>query len=136
MTNEAGLSALAISMRNKDLPMATYLVKEGKLSTESTNWNGQTVLFSAAFVGFLEGIKLLWSVGVDVDVQDKKGWTALMMAAYEGHFPCVEFLASVCHADINLRNRNGKRAFDKAKTARIQYLLSSEAIKKRLSSNF
>ena len=94
------------------------------------------MLFSAAFVGFLEGVKLLCSVGVDVNVQDKMGWTATMMAAYEGHFAVVEYLVTVCHADINLRNCNGKRAFDKAKTSRIQYLLSSVAIEKRLSSNF
>ena len=35
--NEAGLSALAIAMWNKDLQMATYLLRECQLDTESSN---------------------------------------------------------------------------------------------------
>ena len=35
--NEAGLSALAIAMRNKDILMATYLLQECNLNPESTN---------------------------------------------------------------------------------------------------
>ena len=35
--NDAGLSALAIAMRNKDMMLATYLLREHKLDPESTN---------------------------------------------------------------------------------------------------
>ena len=35
--NDAGLSALAIAMRNKDMILATYLLREHKLDPESTN---------------------------------------------------------------------------------------------------
>ena len=35
-----------------------------------------------------------------------------------------------------MRDKNGKRAFDKAKTSRIQYLLSSAALDQRMSTNF
>lgn len=59
-----------------------------------------------------------------------------MMAAYEGHFDIVEYLINVCRADTNLRDCNGKRAFDKAREPRIQYLLSSAAIERRLASTF
>ena len=64
------------------------------------------------------------------------GWTALMMAAYEGHQDVVEFLVRTCKADVELRDVNGKRAFEKAKSHRIQYHLSSAAISRRLPSNF
>ena len=42
-----------------------------------------------------------------------------MIAAYEGHFSVVEYLVNKYGADINLRDSNGKRAFDKAKTSRV-----------------
>ena len=55
-----------------------------------------------------------------------------MMASYEGHYTVVEYLVNQFKADINQRDSNGKRAFDKAKTSRIQYLLSSAAIELRM----
>lgn len=58
-----------------------------------------------------------------------------MIAAYEGHFDVVECLVNQCQADIDFRDCNGKRAFDKAKTNQIQYVLSSAAIEKRLQRN-
>ena len=69
---------------------------------------------------------------INVDAQDKSGWTALMIASYEGHFTVVEYLINKWQADISLRDKHGKRAFDKARTSRIQYLLSSAAIEQRL----
>ena len=54
-----------------------------------------------------------------------------MIASYEGNFTTVEYLVNKYGADISLRDSNGKRAFDKAKTNRIQYLLSSAAIEHR-----
>ena len=52
------------------------------------------MIFSAAYVGFLEGIKLLHSAGADVDTQDTQGWTALMIAAYEGHYSVCDYLVN------------------------------------------
>ena len=72
-------------MRNQDLPLARHLLKDCKCDPNTTNAKNQTALFSAAYSGFLEGAKLLWEHKADVDMQDKMGWTALMMAAYEGH---------------------------------------------------
>ena len=112
--------------------MAKYLLNECELDPESNNMLGQSVIFSAAYMGFLEGVRLLINHGAKIDVQDNKGWTALMIAAYEGHYNVVEYLVNKARADINLRDRNGKRAFDKAKTSRIQYFLSSAAIEHRL----
>ena len=117
--------------------MATFILQHCRsLSPNETLPKGQTVLFTAAHVGFVDGVKLLWDAGVDVDAQDKRGWTALMMAAYEGHYSIVDYLVNVCRADINLRDANGKRAFDKAREARIQYLLSSAGIERRIATTF
>ena len=94
------------------------------------------MIFSAAYVGFLDGIKLLHIFGANPNAQDKSGWTALMIASYEGHYDVVEYLLNQYKADISLRDSNGKRAFDKAKTSQIQYILSSAAIELRMRQNF
>ena len=50
------------------------------------------MIFSAAYVGFLDGIKLLHIFGANPNAQDKSGWTALMIASYEGHYDVAEYL--------------------------------------------
>ena len=52
------------------------------------------MIFSAAYVGFLDGIKLLHMHGAEVDARDKHGWTALMMASYGGHYAVAEYLVN------------------------------------------
>lgn len=72
----------------------------------------------------------------NVNWQDWHGWTALMHASQEGHAEVVEYLVQTCRANINIRDNAGKRAFERAKSSKIQYILSSAAIAERLRNNF
>lgn len=54
-------------------------------------------------------VRLLLEKGADINVQDKWGRTALMMAAREGRLELVRLLLD-WEADINIRNENGYTA--------------------------
>ena len=41
-------------------------------------------------------LKMLLDAGVDAEAQDRAGRTALICAAMEGHFACVEQLLARC----------------------------------------
>jgi ankyrin repeat protein len=66
-------------------------------------------LFEAAREGNLEEIKQLIAKGVDVNVKDNEGWTALMDAAGKGHVACVRMLLDA-GADVNAKTDYGYTA--------------------------
>jgi ankyrin repeat protein len=68
------------------------------------------ILFDAARLGNAKIIEALLLEGIDVNVKDKDGWTALMWAAYKCHYDVVDLLLKN-GADINRRNENGKTVF-------------------------
>ena len=70
--------------------------------------HGMTALMSAAQ---LDTLAALVEKGADVNAKSNQGWTALMGAAWDGHFEMVKFLISQ-HADANMRNSSGESAFD------------------------
>ncbi|KAF2872475.1 hypothetical protein BDV95DRAFT_491620 [Massariosphaeria phaeospora] len=54
-----------------------------------------TPLFHAASEGHVECLKTLLQCGVDGDVVDEKGLSAMYYATWEGHLECMQLLASV-----------------------------------------
>ncbi|MCP9262227.1 hypothetical protein DINM_005511 [Dirofilaria immitis] len=73
--------------------------------------------------------------GMDINVSDQYGWTALMCASYAGHLHIVKYLLSV-GADISKRSKSGESAADFAlkcghdEIYRIRCELSSRKIKR------
>src|SRR5207244_12407545 len=68
---------------------------------------GETPLMTASRVGSLESVKALLSRGAAVDgKEDRRGQTALMWAAAEGHAKVVEMLIEV-GADFRARLSSG-----------------------------
>jgi len=61
-----------------------------------------TPLFHAASEGHVDCLQILLHCGVDVDVVDEKGLSAMYYATWEGHLECMRLLASVGHG-IGLR---------------------------------
>ncbi len=57
--------------------------------------------------GDLEGIQRRITEGIDVNVTDFEGRTALILAALEGHTEAVGALLAVAGIDVNIQNRHG-----------------------------
>lgn len=54
-----------------------------------------TPLFHAASEGHVECLQTLLQCGVDVDIVDEKGLSAMYYATWEGHLECMQRLASI-----------------------------------------
>jgi len=70
--------------------------------------------------------------GVDVNYQDHRGWTALMVAAHRGHTEMVYVLLKDGKADTTLTDSYGKKAIDRAHSSHISYLIASASIENRM----
>ena len=67
---------------------------------------GRNKLHHAANNGDYHLIRQILSEGVDVDVQDDNGWTALYFAAQSNHFETIDLLLEY-KADPNIHNKQG-----------------------------
>ena len=76
-------------------------------------------------------VKILLEAGSDINYQDSRGWTPLMIAAAQGFEDMVEFLLQ-WNARVDLKDKYGKKVADKAKTQSIFYMVSSAAIDQRM----
>ena len=76
--------------------------------------------------GDVKGVLSLIKVGVDVNIQDQKGWTALMIASHNGHVKVTELLIRE-GANVNVQSNVGDTALILAtkqnKTDCVQKLL-------------
>ena len=66
-------------------------------------------LFNAAKNGDLEAVKLLLDRGIDPNLEDRRGWTALMIGSQNRRLKIVKELLNR-GADPNAQNRDGDTA--------------------------
>jgi len=104
------------------LNIITLLVEKGA-DINVTNNQLCTPLHIAARWGHQGIIFVLHKIGVDANKQDMKGDTCLHEAAYWGRYPICETLISL--KVNNLKNYEGKYAYEVASTAEIQKLLQN-----------
>lgn len=65
------------------------------MNESGNNWE----MIDAACLGDVDRVKTLLRLGASPLATDEDGWTALMMAADDGHVGCVKVLVGVSNAD-------------------------------------
>ncbi|KAG1461775.1 hypothetical protein G6F56_005654 [Rhizopus delemar] len=85
-----------------------------KAANEHHPSTGLTPLHFAASRGHLETVKyLVDDYSATIDAKDREGETALLKAAYNGHFPVVQYLVSK-NANIHSKDKDGWTALHNA----------------------
>lgn len=91
---------------------------------------GRNVLHYATLNGHIKILEPLWhamnNLGLDFNCQDAEGNTPLHLAAREGDEFIVEKLLEIKQVDKNIRNNDGKTAYDLSTNEYIKKLLSSK----------
>ena len=104
--NRYGVTPLSLACTNGNGAMVELLL-QGGADANTTLPGGETALMTAARVGALGPVKSLLARGAIVDRKDdRRGQTALMWAAAEGHAAVVELLIEV-GADFRARLASG-----------------------------
>ena len=105
-TTRYGITPLSLACANGNGALVDLLLKAGA-DPNAALPGGETPLMTAARVGSLASVKVLLARGATVDAKDqRRGQTALMWAAAEGHADVVQTLVEL-GADVHLRLSSG-----------------------------
>ncbi|KAM8930285.1 KN motif and ankyrin repeat domain-containing protein 4 [Pelodytes ibericus] len=112
--NKAGytpvmLTPLASAETDEDMEVVLELLNSGNLNLCATQ-GGQTALILGVSHGRSDMVKVLLHCGADVNLQDKDGDSALMVACQLGNLGIVKLLVSQPQCDIELTNKEGDSA--------------------------
>ena len=120
--DDEGSSALIRTAETKDcLPLLLRLLEIGADVNASQDGFGFTALMAASGNGNLETAEILLEKGAALNAtfDGERGQTALIIASEQGHLKLVKLLLSK-GADKEIRDAEGKNAFDVAKTIEIR----------------
>jgi len=76
----SGDAALLLAAWNGRRETAEQLLEHGAEIDRKNDWRGRTALMMAAGYGHREVVELLLDKGAAIDLEDKDGWTAIMLA--------------------------------------------------------
>jgi len=118
-----GASAISVATQNRNIPVMKVLLNY-KADLEIEDFRGQTTIFHAARFPKSDGsdgsdgssaLSLLIKKGANMDAKDKKGKTALHVAAEKGDIPVMKLLLDSSlpikkGANINAKDNEGETA--------------------------
>lgn len=89
--------------RNLDIVFINRVIKIYLKNIKKTDSNGNTLLILASGNGYLEMVKLLIEMGININAVNNDGTTALQIAEENGYNKIVEYLIKQ-GADITINN--------------------------------
>jgi ankyrin repeat protein len=120
ITESNNHSLLRWAVDKDNVEMAKLLIANG---AEINNGYGEPLLIRAVIGGRISMLKFLLEKGVDINVKDKHGQTALMHAAHMGaRYNVVKYLLEQ-GADVSIKSKNGYTALDNAIKAVNPYVI-------------
>ncbi len=120
-----GRTALIQAAKMGHVEIVKILLEHGADLNAKTN-KGRTALNQASKRGYSDVVKVLLDHGsVNLDAVRSNGMTSLMMAAELGDIKTVEMLIAK-GANISVKNKEGKTAFDFAEKEEVKKLLQEK----------
>lgn len=117
---------VSLGARPDEEDLIDYISEEKQflyLLQQTDNTGLENVLFKAAELGLESAAKALLAKKAEVNAQDAKGNTALILAVREGHTGIAEMLL-LNKAKISIKDQEGKTAYDYAKETKRKEVLS------------
>ncbi|KAJ3589654.1 hypothetical protein NHX12_010497 [Muraenolepis orangiensis] len=105
--DEDQYTALHWAAQNGDEAMARLLLDRGAALNE-TDGQGRTPTYVACQHGQEHVVRVLLSRGADVHIRGRDNWTALHLAAWQGHLGIGKLLVKQAGADVDGRTADGR----------------------------
>ena len=111
-TDSSGRSTLSHAAESGNVDCIKLLLKRSKLALSDKD--GRTPLHHAAMHGKKQAVLYLLTVNADINAEDRKGDTPLLLAASRNHLEVVEALLSVGDCKPMTRNKSGCNVYVEA----------------------
>jgi cytohesin len=125
MKNILATTPLHEAVRNNRKEIVEFLIAQGA-NVNARDGSGETALYQAAHMGYLELCKLLINNGADLNISTFKitmGHSPLYIAIRNRHADVAELLIT-SGADVNKKNKFGESPMDMAIHAKLQNIVN------------
>lgn len=126
--HEHGNTALIVAIQSGEVECAKLLIERSANipgSLDIQNDQGTTGLIQASALGDAESVRALLQHHADVNIVDRNGNNALILAAIDGRSDVVNLLLEHNKTNLNHQSKNGKTALIRACTSGYKDIVSN-----------